>query len=155
LQSCPTQAFVAPRVLDARRCISYLTIERRGAIDEALRATMGEWLFGCDECQDVCPWNHGRAPDLGMAAFAPRERPQELRAENLLELDAGTFAQAFAGSAMRRPGRAGLARNAAIVLGNRGGKRALPVLERAAQNDEDESVRDAARWALSRITQRS
>ncbi|MFI5308745.1 MAG: tRNA epoxyqueuosine(34) reductase QueG [Polyangiales bacterium] len=156
LRGCPTQAFVAPRVLDARRCISYLTIEHRGPIDEALREPIADWLFGCDACQDVCPWNHGQASSAqALAAFAPGGRFEDLTAETLLELDDATFAQAFAGSPLRRPKREGVARNAAIVLGNRGAKRALPVLERAAEGDASEVVREAARWGLEQIAKRS
>jgi epoxyqueuosine reductase len=147
LDACPTQAFPAPRVLDARRCLSYLTIEHRGDVDEALRGAGGEWLFGCDVCQDVCPWNRkappGREPSL--APGAPPPPP-----EALLALDEAGFRERFRGTPLRRAGRRGLLRNAALVLGRRGDARARPALARAAA-DGDEVVRRAAGWALARL----
>ncbi len=152
LDACPTRAFVAPRVMDARRCISYLTIEHRGAIDAALRAPLGDWLFGCDVCQDVCPFNRGKAAAArALPALAPRAQLRGVQAEALLRLDEAAFAALLAGSPLRRPKREGLARNAAIVLGNRKARRALPVLQQAAQQDPSEVVREAAAWALQRI----
>ncbi len=147
LDACPTRAFVAPYVLDARRCISYLTIEHRGPIAPDLRAGIGEWVFGCDVCQTVCPWNR-KAP----AATEP-----ELRAAGPLEpvatwlgLDDDQFRARFRGSAIRRARRGGLLRNAALVLGNRRAAAAVPALARALA-DPDRVVRDAAAWALERI----
>ena len=147
LDACPTQAFVAPYVLDARRCISYLTIEHRGDIDPALREQVGEWLFGCDVCQDVCPWNAKAAPshEPAFAADAPLQCPAEL-----LSLTREAFRTRFRGSAMSRAKRAGLLRNAALVLGNRRDATAVPALQRAL-DDEEPSVRVAAAWALRRI----
>jgi epoxyqueuosine reductase len=150
LDACPTRAFVAPYVLDARRCISYLTIEHRGDVDDALRPGIGEWLFGCDVCQDVCPWNAKASPSRE-PAFAP-ERPLESPGE-WLSLTPEAFRARFRGSAMSRAKRAGLARNAALVLGNRGDRTDLPALTRAL-GDDDPSVRDAARWAIARIDAR-
>jgi epoxyqueuosine reductase len=151
LDACPTRAFVAPRVLDARRCIAYLTIEHEGPIAAELRSDVGEWLFGCDACQEVCPFNK-TAPAAPDAALLPSSRMEELSAQELLLLD-GKDLQAFVEkSPLRRPGREGLARNAAIVLGNARDKRSLPVLQRAAEHDESEVVRDAARWAVDAIT---
>jgi len=118
LDACPTAAFPAPGVLDARRCISYLTIERRGPFDDDDGRRLGEWLFGCDVCQDVCPWNAKFAAATTEARFAPRP---ELVAPDLAELtrlDDATFAARYADTAFARPGRAGLARNAAQVLAN-------------------------------------
>ena len=116
LDACPTGAFVAPYTLDARRCVSYLTIEHRGEIDESLRAGIGEWLFGCDVCQEVCPWNRHAPPavDPALAASAPPGPP-----ETLVTMSEEAFRERFRGSALKRARRAGLARNARIVLGNR------------------------------------
>jgi len=147
LDACPTRAFVAPYVLDARRCISYLTIEHRGDIAEELRADIGEWVFGCDVCQEVCPWNRkaapGRESELAPAApFGPLEA--------LLDLDRDGFRARFRGSAIARTKRSGLLRNAAIVLGNRRDCRAVAALTRAL-GDVDDAVRGAASWALERL----
>ena len=147
LEACPTRAFVAPYVLDARRCISYLTIEHRGAIDAPWRGRVGEWLFGCDVCQDVCPWNAKAAPSRE-PAFEPAHPLESLAA--LLELSPEAFRARFRGSAMTRAKRAGLLRNAALVLGNRRDPAAVPALTRALE-DTDPTVRDAAAWALERI----
>ena len=151
LDACPTRAFPAPYVLDARRCISYLTIEHRGDIDEPLRDTLGEWLFGCDVCQDVCPWNAKAAPTRE-AAFGPA-RPLE-SPTGLLALSPEAFRARFRGSAMTRAKRAGLLRNAALLLGRRGEPSAVPALTRAL-DDDDATVRAAAAWALARIAARA
>jgi epoxyqueuosine reductase len=151
LDACPTGAFRGPYVLDARRCISYLTIEHRGDIDEPLRDRVGEWLFGCDVCQDVCPWNT-KAATTRESAFGPAG-PLELPSE-LLGLGADGFRARFRGSPMTRAKRAGLLRNAALVLGNRRDASAVPALTRALDDDEP-SVRNAAAWALARIAPRS
>lgn len=152
LDQCPTAAFVEPRVLDARRCISYLTIEHRGAIEPELRPLMGDWLFGCDVCQDVCPFNRGaaRAEPAG-DAFAEQPRFTTHDAQALLQMSEPEFGNFAEGSPLRRPKREGLARNAAIVLGNTRTRRALPVLREAAANDASGVVREAARWAIERI----
>ena len=147
LDACPTQAFVGPYVLDARRCISYLTIEHRGDIDEGLRESLGEWLFGCDVCQDVCPWNT-KASTSREPAFSPHA-PLESPAA-LLGVSPDAFRARFRGSAMSRAKRAGLLRNAALVLGNRRDREAVPALTRALA-DAEATVRDAASWALRRI----
>jgi epoxyqueuosine reductase len=116
LDACPTQAFAAPYTLDARRCVSYLTIEHRGEIPSELRAGVGDWLFGCDVCQEVCPWNRHAPParDPALAPGAPPGTP-----EDLCELSDEDFRERFRGSAIKRARREGLARNAAIVLENR------------------------------------
>ena len=147
LDACPTQAFVAPYVLDARRCISYLTIEHRGGIHEALRPAMGGWAFGCDVCQEVCPWNR-HAPPSREPALAPSAPMPPL--EEVLAMDEAGFRARFGGSAIARAKRAGLARNAAIALGNRGDAGATAALARAGE-DPEPSVQDAARWALARL----
>jgi epoxyqueuosine reductase len=148
LVACPTQAFPEPGVLDARRCISYLTIELKSAIPEDLRTGVGDWLFGCDICQDVCPWNHrpNQSPGLphrsDLAAIDPIE---------LLKLSPTELRQRFKGTSLRRASWRGLLRNAAIVLGNRRDMAALPAL-RAALKWDDEVVREACEWAIGRIT---
>ena len=149
LDACPTAAFTAPYTLDARRCISYLTIEHRGDIDEPLRPLLGAWGFGCDVCQEVCPWNRkaatGRDP-----AFVPLAGPAP---EAVLALDPTAFRERFRRTALWRARRSGLLRNAAIVLGNRGDAAAEPAL-RAALDDVDPVVREAAAWALTRLAAR-
>ncbi|PYM08865.1 MAG: tRNA epoxyqueuosine(34) reductase QueG [Candidatus Rokuibacteriota bacterium] len=147
LRACPTQAFVAPYVLDSRRCISYLTIEHRGPVAEELRPAIGEWAFGCDICQTVCPWNR-KAPPTSEPAFRPSGPLEPL--EELLALDDHAFRARFRGSALRRAKRSGLLRSAALVLGNRRDTAARPALTRRLE-DPDPVVRDAARWALDRI----
>jgi len=147
LQACPTGAFPAPYALDARRCISYLTIEHRGDVDDALKPAVADWVFGCDVCQDVCPWNRA-APPTREPALRPAAALGALGA--LLDLDDGGFRRRFGGSAMSRAKRAGLARNAALVLGNRRERPAAPALGRAL-GDPDPGVRAAAGWALRRI----
>lgn len=149
LDACPTQAFVAPYVLDSRRCISYLTIELRGAPPEELRHGMGDWLFGCDVCQDVCPWNR-RAPSSDEPAFrpAPDENPLELAA--LFELDDDAFRRRFRHTPLWRPKRRGILRNAAIVLGNQRFAKAIHALARGLSDDEP-VVRGACAWALGQI----
>ncbi len=124
LEACPTQAFVAPGVMDARRCISYLTIELRGPIPEEFHTVIGEHLYGCDICQDVCPWNVRFAQALTEPAFAPRSvlaaKDARTLARDLLALSPPELSAAFKGSAMRRATQVGLRRNAAVVLGNTG-----------------------------------
>ena len=145
LDACPTQALVAPGVMDARRCISYLTIELKGAIPETFRSGLGDHVYGCDVCQDVCPWNVRFARALDEPALAPRA---EIDAVEMLALDDAGFRERYRGTAITRAKRRGLARNAAVVLGNRGDASALPVLERAASEDPDPVVREHAAWAI-------
>jgi epoxyqueuosine reductase len=152
LDACPTAAFVAPGQLDARRCISYLTIELRGHIEEEWREPLGEWVFGCDVCQEVCPWNR-KAPPGGEGAFQQHYANGNIDLVELLQLSEEEFRRRFRDSPLWRPRRSGMLRNAALVLGNRGDPAALPALEKAA-SDVDPVVRDAAQWALERIRQR-
>jgi epoxyqueuosine reductase len=157
LDACPTSAFAAPFVLDPRRCIAYLTIEHRTAVDPSLREGIGEHLFGCDDCQTVCPFNGGaaaRAPlsASGESSFAPLEAWSRVRLEELLTLDETAWLALAEGSPLKRAGRASLARNAAIVLGNRGDPAARDALTRAANTDESALVRDAAAWAMGRLS---
>lgn len=151
LDACPTNAFAAPFVLDPRSCIAYLTIEKRGAIEEPMRAKIGEHLFGCDDCQSVCPFN-ASARELDeetTRAFEPLERWATLDLAALL--DPAVAEDAIAASPVRRATPEGLARNSAIVLGNRGDSAALPALRRASQAHPSGVVREAAEWAASRL----
>jgi epoxyqueuosine reductase len=152
LDACPTDAFPRPGELDARRCISYLTIELRSSIPVDLRSGIGEWIFGCDICQEVCPWNRktplGDDPDLGN-----RSDLAALDAIQILELSEAEFRARFRDTALWRAGWAGLRRNAIIVLGNTAGEESMPALERAAA-DPDAMVSEAARWAVRCIRSR-
>ena len=147
LDACPTGALVAPGELDARLCLSYLTIEHRGPVDPALRADLGDWAFGCDVCSEVCPWG-GKAEDRG--ADWGRHAALDQSLVELLTAPAETFAETWRGSAMQRPRREGLARNAALVLGNRPSEAGLAALGRALAADPSPLVREAAGWALAR-----
>ena len=176
LDACPTQAFAAPYVLDARRCISYLTIELRGAIPEALRPAMGNAVIGCDICQDVCPWNR-KSPVTQLTAFQPRaiELPGHAKSENgkekmengatlyapalewLASLSQEEFSRIFRGSAVKRAKWRGVVRNACVALGNsriaRGSEayaRIVALLDRLAASD-DSLLAEHARWALGRL----
>jgi epoxyqueuosine reductase len=149
LDACPTRAFTAPGQLDARRCISYLTIELRGQVPAELRSGMGDWIFGCDICQDVCPWNR-KAPVSAEPALQPREELTNANLVELLRLSPAAFRERFRDTAITRTKRRGLLRNAAIALGNSGDIRALPVLMEAL-GDEEPLVRGAAAWALGRL----
>lgn len=152
LDACPTKAFVGSRELDARRCISYLTIEQRGVIEPELMEQMGGWMFGCDVCQDVCPFNATPPlPAEKTSPFAPDPRRSEVSAEALLRMGESEFAAFAEGSPMKRPGRAGLSRNAAIVLGNSADKRYLPVLQATAQEHDSALVRETAQWAAEKL----
>jgi epoxyqueuosine reductase len=170
LDACPTQAFPEPYVLDARRCISYLTIELRGAIPEELRPRLGPAVFGCDICQDVCPWNR-RAPITRLAGFQPREIGDEQSTnagirvslfapelERLASLSLQEFSRVFRGSAVKRAKWRGLVRNACVALGNSGVApnsaaypRVVRVLERLASSG-DAMLAEHARWALARLS---
>ncbi len=153
LDACPTNAFVEPYVLDARRCISYLTIELRDQpVPEELRSQMGEWIFGCDICQDVCPWNR-KAPPSREPTFTPHADLSPINLERFAVLDDAAFTEAFAATPLHRTGRAALLRNAALVLGNRGDENSIPVLQRLAESSEP-LVQTAAEWALGEIVKR-
>jgi len=153
LDACPTAAFPAPFVLDATRCISYLTIELKGAVPEERRPGTGRHVFGCDICQDVCPWNRRRR-HRGGPAFAPRPGLVAPDLEELAGLDEAAFRERFRGSPLKRAKRRGLLRSVAIALGNLGDPARRPVLERLA-GDEDAVVREHARWALERLERRT
>lgn len=153
LDACPTHAFVAPGQLDARRCISYLTIELRGPIPDDLRSDLGAWAFGCDVCQEVCPWNR-KAPAGREPLSQPRPELESLDLVEVLGMDDAEFRRRFRHTALWRTKRRGLLRNAAMVLGNIGDRSALPVLEKAL-GDSEPLVREAAQWAVEQITRRT
>jgi epoxyqueuosine reductase len=148
LDACPTGAFVEPRVLDASRCISALSIEDHGPIAGELRPGMQDWIFGCDICQEVCPWNR-HAPGSAEPTFQPRDGLPTPSLAAILELDAEAFRQRFKGSPLRRAKRRGLLRSAAISLGNQPHAASFAALA-AALADEEPVVRGAAAWALGR-----
>ena len=154
IDACPTDALTAPRTLDARRCVSYLTIELRGAIPEALRPGLGELLYGCDVCQDVCPYNRKFAHELAEPAFSPRAalvgRDARTLAREILGMSQPEFSAAFKGSPMKRAKLRGLKRNAAVVLGNVGSGDDVPVVA-AGLGDPEPIVRGHAAWALGKI----
>lgn len=152
--ACPTGAIRSPRQLDARLCISYLTIELRGSIPDRLRPLMGNRVFGCDICQEVCPWNR--------EVVIPRSDPLEIGrplstatmrewAERLLGLDDESFRRRYADTALRRPGRSGLLRNLCVGLGNSKDRGGVPVL-RGCLQDPSPLVREHAAWALARLS---
>lgn len=150
LDVCPTGAFVGPHVLDARRCISYLTIELKGAIPHALRPQMGNWVFGCDLCQEVCPYNRRFARPGRIAALAGRQELMAPRLLDLLALDETGFRQRFRGTPLLRARRRGLLRNVCVALGNWGDETAVPGL-REALHDTEPLVRGHAAWALGQM----
>lgn len=152
LDACPTKAFPAPYVLDARRCISYLTIEVKDTIDEALRGSMGHQVFGCDICQDVCPWNRKRRV-LGGPAFAPRPGNVAPSFEELATLTPEAFAERFRRNPIKRSKRRGLLRNVALAIGNAGSRDHLVLLE-GLLGDEDPIVREHAAWGRDRLLAR-
>ena len=154
LDACPTQAFVRSHVLDARRCVSYLTIEHAGPIAPALRAGVGDRVFGCDDCQDVCPFNRTAPPDAqSTAAFEPDPRWRGVSPEAILAMGSAEWEALAVGSPLARPGWERMARNAAVVLGNTGDRRHLPVLREHAARAPGISG-EAATWALGEIARR-
>jgi epoxyqueuosine reductase len=149
LDACPTHAFLAPGQLDARLCISYLTIEKRGDIPEELRSDMGRHVLGCDICQDVCPWNR-KAPVTAAEEFQPREGLVNPALDWLAEMQPEEFRTVFRGSGIRRTKLSGLRRNAVVAMGNSGNARFLPTLKRLAE-DPDPVLAKHARWALAKF----
>ena len=149
IDACPTDALTGPRQMDASRCIAYLTIEKRGIVPEELRAGIGRQVFGCDICQDVCPWNR-KAPVSADPDLAPRAELVNPALEWLAEMDEGAFGQWFNGSPVRRAQWAGFRRNVAIAMGNSGQARFLPTLRQWGQ-DPDPVLAEAARWAARNL----
>jgi epoxyqueuosine reductase len=150
IDACPTQAIVAPYQVDARRCLSYTTIEHRGVIPSELRAPQGEWLFGCDVCLEVCPFTRFANPRPAAPSLQPHRVVETFTLVGVLELSLADYDTHWVGTAMRRATRQGLRRNAAIVLGNRGDPAAVPALARALR-DADPIVRAHAAWGLGRL----
>ncbi|HUB68223.1 MAG TPA: tRNA epoxyqueuosine(34) reductase QueG [Candidatus Methylacidiphilales bacterium] len=153
LAACPTGAIPAPYQLDARRCIAYLTIELKGAIPEELRPLIGDRIYGCDECLDVCPWNRFARVTRESRFLAPEEDATRDRLHALLNMTAGEFKRRFARSPILRVKRRGLLRNVCVVLGNIGDAGDLPALEKASRHEEP-LVREHALWAIQRIRER-
>ncbi len=150
LDICPTQAFPAPYQLDARRCISYLTIEHDGPVDPNLRPALGNRIYGCDDCLAVCPWNKF-AVEAHEAAYFARVELQCPKLEHLAGLDDASFRQVFSGSPIKRIGRNRFIRNVAYAIGNSGDPALLPVARRLA-DDPDPVAREAGEWAVGRLT---
>ena len=152
IEACPTRAVLPNRSLDARRCISYLTIENKGDIPEDLRSLMQNWIFGCDICQTVCPWNRFSAPE-GDASFQPSAGAAATDLLATLAFTPQSFNRQFKRSPIQRAKRRGLLRNASVALGNLGDEHALPVLENVL-NDSESLIRGHAQWAISQIVNR-
>ncbi len=149
IEACPTEAIIADRTLDARLCISYLTIEHKGAIPVELRPKMDNLIFGCDICQDVCPWNKD-APESSEPGLKPRPENDAPELTELMKLNQTAFSQRFRGSPVKRTKRQGLLRNVAVALGNWGHKDAIPALS-LGLHDTEPLVRSHSAWALGRI----
>jgi epoxyqueuosine reductase len=151
LQACPTECILPDRTIDSRRCISYLTIELKGAIPAELRPKMGDWVFGCDICQQVCPWNERFSSPQGDPAFAPRLGLPQPNLILEMALTAEQFNRKFKGSPVKRAKRRGYLRNVAVALGNRGSLAAVPALVKTLREDPEPLVRGHAAWALGQI----
>jgi epoxyqueuosine reductase len=150
-RACPTDAFPAPYQLDARRCISYLTIEHEGPIPHEFRRAIGNRVYGCDDCLAVCPWNRFAQAGQANRAFLPRAELAAPALADLLALDGAAFRQAFAGSPIKRIGRDRMVRNAAIAAGNSRDASLAPILQKLA-GDSSEVVAEAASWALAELS---
>lgn len=151
MAACPTDAFPGPFQLDARRCISYLTIEHKGPIPEEFRAAIGNRVYGCDDCLAVCPWNRFADAARANQAFLPRAELAAPALADLLALDDSAFRKVFAGSPIKRIGRNRMVRNAAIAAGNSGLPGLIPIL-RGLTGDDDPGVAEAAQWALDQLS---
>jgi epoxyqueuosine reductase len=152
ITACPTQAITAPRRLDARRCVSYLTIEHKGSIPEEFRVAMGDRIYGCDDCLDACPWNRFAAESREMT-FHARATVFEKRLRDFLELDDEGFRALFAKSPIKRIKRNRFLRNVCVALGNTGTAEDLPAVKKAAL-DPDTLIAEHAAWAVRRIRER-
>jgi epoxyqueuosine reductase len=152
IEACPTDALIAPRQMDASRCIAYLTIEKRGPIPDELRAPIGRQVFGCDICQDVCPWNQKAAESGSENSGLARAELVNPALAWLADLSAEEFNQQFRGSPIKRTKRSGMLRNVAIAMGNSGEREFLPRLEAWAHAEgEDPVLAEAATWAIARL----
>ena len=149
IDACPTGALIGPYELDSNTCISYLTIEKRGAISDELREGMGQQVFGCDICQDVCPWNR-KAPATAQREFQPREGLVNPALAWLAEISEEEFREKFRGSPVKRTKRSGIRRNALIAIGNSRDESLMPTVERAS-HDVDPVVAEAASWAKQQL----
>ena len=149
IDACPTDALLAPYQLDANKCISYLTIEKRGQIPQDLRSGMGQQVFGCDICQDVCPWNR-KAPPTTANELEPRPELMNPALDWLAQINPEEVRRVFKRSPIRRAKRSGLRRNAVIAMGNSKNRGFLPLLEKLTK-DEDETVADSAAWATKML----
>ncbi|WP_341632293.1 tRNA epoxyqueuosine(34) reductase QueG [Sphingomonas agri] len=150
LDACPTQAFMGAHRIDARRCISYLTIEHDGPIPTELRTAMGNRVYGCDDCLAVCPWNRFADSAAANRAFLPRAELAAPRLSDLLALDDAAFREMFAGSPIKRIGIRRMIRNCLIAAGNSGDEALVPTIERHLA-DPDPVIAEAARWALDQL----
>ena len=151
LEACPTSCILPDRTIDASRCISYLTIELKGTIPSDLRSQMGQWVFGCDICQHVCPWNQRFAAPRGDPAFAARPQVPKPLLTKELSLSAEDFNRKFINNPVRRAKRRGYLRNVCVALGNAGDPQALPALVEALESDPEGLVRAHTAWALGQI----
>jgi epoxyqueuosine reductase len=152
LDACPTNAFPAPYRLDARRCISYLTIEHKGPIPHQYREAIGNRIYGCDDCLSVCPWNRFADTARRNQAFLPRAELVAPALADLLDLDDASFRQVFAGSPIKRIGRDRMVRNAAIAAGNSGNPAFLAQLHKLG-SDPNPVVAEAASWAREKLSE--
>ncbi len=155
IEACPTQAIVAPGKLDARLCIAYLTIEKRGTVPEELRPEMGHHIFGCDICQDVCPWNNkaGNAAPTSLPEFQPKEQLYHPDLRWLAQMDEETYRRVFRGSPVKRTKYSGLKRNVAIAMGNSGNEEFVDDLETMAA-ESDPVVAEHAAWAIKKLKEK-
>ena len=151
IEACPTDALIAPGRMDASRCIAYLTIEKRGSLPEELRAPIGRQVFGCDICQEVCPWNRKASRSQDSSSAQTRSELVNPALEWLASVTAEEFNRQFRGSPVKRTKRSGLLRNVAIAMGNSGERHFLPQLE-AWSAGEDPVLAEAATWAIGRLT---
>lgn len=149
IDACPTGALVGPGQLDARRCLSWATIEARAPLDRDLRGQLGEWAFGCDVCSEVCPWGEGVATQEARFPTSAAVEGSTLLSWLRLDTRPGAFEERFEGTPLRRPGREGLTTNAALVLGNRPADGAAPALRVVLEEDPSARAREAAAWSLA------
>ncbi|MGD2162719.1 MAG: tRNA epoxyqueuosine(34) reductase QueG [Anaerolineales bacterium] len=151
LEACPTQCILPNRTIDARRCISYLTIEEKKSMDKLLRGRVGKWIFGCDICQQVCPWNQHFARPIADPRFQPRKALETPQIDMFLNLKAGDWLQDLRGSPLERPRRKGLVRNALVAVGNQPSKEHIEALSKLLRSDPEPMVRSHSAWALGQI----